>query len=385
MIITIILIVIAIVLFAMTFIKMIKKNSTNYIYLLAIEFIGIFVSFIVLLIGKKISIFGNAFIVIISIIIPAIVLFMEKRGIDIDEIIDTINMKRRGEPSKDQIIETIKKHPKSYAAHKALAEYYEKNKELEKAQDEYYKLINLKPNEYKLYCNLADLQHQNGNDKEAMATLEEVLKLKPDFYEGSMMLGSLLYDNEKFKEALLVYNDILKYKPAEYDIYYALGMTYTRLNDFQSATEFYKKAATLNSLKDISDLCLGQISLIFNDYKTAEEYFFETKDSEDEKISAHSYLYLAKIKLIEGNKEQAIQYTNMALELYPKIIKKIEKEEIFAPILGKINVQKEKRIETKMTQKDEELMNYLSSTFNVVEKLTNNRTTEEIIKEKEIE
>ena len=383
MIFTIFLITTAIALFTITFIKMLNKNSSNYIYLLIMEFIGIFISFIFLFLGKQNNIIENTIIFIFSVFIPSVIFILEKKFVDFDEIVDAMAMKLKKEYSKEELLSIVSKKPRSFIAHKKLAEYYEKNNEKEKALDEYYKLINLKPNEYNTYINIAQIQYELKNTNEAIATLQEALKEKPDFYDGSMLLGSILYENEKFKEALLVYNNILKYKPQEYNIYYCLGMTHTRLNDFQSAKEFYKKAATINSIKDISNLNLGQISLIFNEYDKAEEYFYESKNSEDDKISANAYFYLAKIKMIQNNNNQAIQYLNIATEVYPKIINKIEKEYIFMPILGKIIVQKDKKVKSKITKKEEELVEYLGKTYNVVETLTTNTHQHTINKDRE--
>ena len=144
-------------------------------------------------------------------------------------------------------------------------------------------------------------------------------------------------------------------------------MVYTRLNDFQKAKDCYKKAAIINSLTDISNLNAGQIYMIYKDYTKAEEYFSKTIQSEDDKISAYSYYYLAKIRLIQNNKEQAIQnnkeqaikYINMAIEIYPSIIKRTENDDLFIPILSQIKNQKEKNVETKLEKNQENIVEYL--------------------------
>lgn len=383
MILTILITILSLALFTLTFFKMIKTNSTNYIYLLIVEFIGISIDFIVLFIGKKASRIGNAVAITISIIIPIIVFALEKKGLKFDEIINTMSINIKGAENKEHLLKIIEKTPKSYSAHLKLAEYYEKSGEKNKAQDEYIKVIQIKEDDYKIYCKLARLFHEDKKDDEATETLQMLMKLKPDYYDGAMLLGNILYENEKFKEAILVYNDILKYKPAEFDIYYNLGMTYTRLNDFTNAKECYKKAATVNSLKDISNLTLGEICLLFKEYEEAEKYFFESTNGEDEKVASNSYFYLAKIKMLQNNKEQAIQYLNLALELYPKIIKKIENDEILIPIMGKIDIKGNREVSSKITEKEEEIINYLGNTFNVVETLISNTSKSTIDKDRE--
>lgn len=383
MLLTIVIAILGLAFFTITFLKMIKTNSTSYIYLLIIEFIGILVNFILLFSGKSASGIGNAIVLLISAIIPFIIFKLEKKGIEFDEIINTMRISLNKKQNKEQLLKIIEKNPRSYSAHLKLAEYYEKNEEFNKAQDEYIKVIQIKENDYKAYCKLAKLFYEDKKEQEAIETLQMLLKVKPDYYEGSMMLGNILYETEKYKEALLVYNDILKYKPSEFDIYYHLGMTYTRLNDFTSAKECYKKAATINSLKDISNLTLGEIDLIFKEYEEAEKYFYESINSEDAKISSNAYFYLAKIRLIQNNQEQAIQYSNLAIELYPKIVKKMENDDLFLTILAKINIKNDKKVETKINEKEEDIIDYLGHTFTVVETLTNNTPGITINKEKD--
>lgn len=383
MILTILITLLALAFFTITFFRMIKTNSTNYIYLLVVEFIGISIDFIVLFIGKKASGIGNCIAIIISVIIPMIVFILEKKGLAFDEIINGIKININKNASKEQLLKILEKNPKSYLAHLKLAEYYEKNGEKEKAEDEYIRVIQIKEDDYKTYCKLANLLYEDRKNSEAIETLQMLMKIKPDHYEGAMLLGNILYENDKFKEAILVYNDILKYKPAEFDIYYHLGMTYTRLNDFTNARECYKKAATVNSLKDISNLTLGEICLLFKEYEEAEKHFFESINGDDEKVSANSYFYLAKIKMLQNNREQAVQYLNLAIELYPKIVKKIENDEILIPIMGKINIKGDKEVSSKITEKEEEVINYLGNTFNVVETLISNTSKATIDKDRD--
>lgn len=385
MIFTIITTIVAITVFILTFGKMIKNNSGNYLYVLGIEFIGIVIGFISIILKKEISGIESVVIYVLCVIIPVVMFVLQSKDIDLIQNIKIFFMLKGNKDIKEELIKTTEKYPNNYLAHKKLAEYYEKNHEIEKAEDEYMKMIRINEDDYETYCKLAELCHTNKKEDDAISVLQMLLKNNPEYYKGSILLGDILYENEKFKEAIIVYNEALKYNPAEYDLYYHLGMTYTRLNDFQSANECYKKAATLNSLTDISNLNLGQIHLIFKEYDKAAKYFYEVINSEDEKISANAYYHLAKIKILQKDENQAIQYANIAIETYPKIIRRMEKDDIFMLILGKIDLNKlEKKkgeeIESNITDKEEKIIEYLGKTFNVVETLTNNTISHQEIK-----
>lgn len=372
-----------ITIFIFTFLKMIKKNNSNYFYLILLEFIGILLIFIYILNGIPLNDIVYLIVYLLSVCIPIIINLLEKKGIYIDQIISILKAKKQNDISK--LLDIIDKYPDSFIAHKTLAEIYEEKKEYEKSADEYFRAIQLKENDYKTYINLANMLIKNDSNEQASEVLQKLLSIKPDYIEGTFLLGKIYYEEGKYKEAISVYNQSLNYNPSNYYLYYNLGMVYTRLNDFQKAKDCYKKAAIINSLTDISNLNAGQIYMIYKDYTKAEEYFSETIQSEDDKISAYSYYNLAKIRLIQNNKEQAIKYINMAIEIYPSIIKRVENDDLFIPILAQIKNQKEKDVETKLEKNQENIIKYLGNTFEVVETLTNDVANHKTIEDKEIQ
>lgn len=372
-----------IAIFIFTFLKMIKKNNSNYFYLILIEFFGILLIFIYIFNGIPINAIVYLIVYLLSVCIPIIINLLDKKGIYIDQIISILRAKKQNDISK--LLDIIDKYPESFIAHKVLAEIYEDKKEYEKSADEYFRAIQLKENDYKTYINLANMLIKNNSNEQASEVLQKLLSIKPDYIDGTFLLGKIYYEEGKYKEAISVYNQSLNYNPSNYYLYYNLGMVYTRLNDFQKAKDCYKKAAIINSLTDISNLNAGQIYMIYKDYTKAEEYFSETIQSEDDKISAYSYYYLAKIRLIQNNKEQAIKYINMAIEIYPSIIKRTENDDLFIPILSQIKNKKEKNVETKLEKNQENIVEYLGNTFEVVETLTNDVANHKTIEDKEIQ
>ena len=372
-----------IAIFIFTFLKMIKKNNSNYFYLILIEFFGILLIFIYIFNGIPINAIVYLIVYLLSVCIPIIINLLDKKGIYIDQIISILRAKKQNDISK--LLDIIDKYPESFIAHKVLAEIYEDKKEYEKSADEYFRAIQLKENYYKTYINLANMLIKNNSNEQASEVLQKLLSIKPDYIDGTFLLGKIYYEEGKYKEAISVYNQSLNYNPSNYYLYYNLGMVYTRLNDFQKAKDCYKKAAIINSLTDISNLNAGQIYMIYKDYTKAEEYFSKTIQSEDDKISAYSYYYLAKIRLIQNNKEQAIKYINMAIEIYPSIIKRTENDDLFIPILSQIKNKKEKNVETKLEKNQENIVEYLGNTFEVVETLTNDVANHKTIEDKEIQ
>ena len=69
---------IAIALFTITFLKLIKKNDTTYIYMLVIEFIGIAINFIELFFKVPFHWILKLIMYLLSIILPILLFAMEK-------------------------------------------------------------------------------------------------------------------------------------------------------------------------------------------------------------------------------------------------------------------------------------------------------------------
>lgn len=371
---------VAFTLFIIFFIKMIKKNDTSYIDILILQFIGIFINFVELLFSLKLNLVFYILTYILSIIIPGIILFLEKKkGILFPELLNIIIsnffiIKKDTEKAKKYLLKLIDKYPGSYFGHKKLAEIYENQKNLSNAIDEYVRAIEINTKDYNSYYKIAFFLKELNRNDESIKMLNDLIKIKPDYLEASMLLGDILYEEERFKEAVNVYQDALQYNPGNYDIYYSLGMVYTMLNDFQKAKEYYEKAAEINSLLYNGKFSLAQIAMIYGDLEEAKKLFMECINSE--KIESGSYYYLAQIAMIKGEKENAINYINLAIELDNNIYKKIEGQTLFAPIIKRIKnplsneiINKEKR---KLNQKEEKVQKHLEETFYLVNKLNNN-------------
>ena len=374
--------VISISVFIFTAVKLIKENNSNYIFSLIPEFLGIIINFICIFFSIEPGTILLILMYILSVIIPIILLILERKGINLSELLGIIKASyykknNQYDLAKKQLINNVNRFPNSLLSHEKLGEWYEKNGELEKAEDEYLKVIELKPKKYENYYKLALIYNKDKKKEQAIEVLKDVLKRKEDYLNASIALGDILFETEMFKEAIIVFQDALKYNPGEYKLYYYLGMSYTRINDFPNAKEYYKKAATINSTLNSAKLNLGQISLLFKEYDEAERYFMECIENEDEEIQAESYFYLSKIKLINNENTLAVQYANIALELEPKLIEKMEKDMFFAPILGKLKTKENKIVKTKLTKVEKNIINYLDKTYGVVQTLTLDKSVKE--------
>lgn len=352
-------ITVSVVLFGVIFLRMIRKNETLYIILIALQAIGIAIDGAGLIFNFKINIFIKILIYTISIISPVIVLILEYKNIDIINFIKFAQVNfylSRGntKKAKEILLGIISKNSNNYKAHKYLATIYEKEGGIRKAIDEYVRCIEINKKDYDSYYKVALLLNELEKKDEAIEMLSSLLTKKPDYYNATITLGDLLIEKEQYKDAVSIITEALKYNPESFDLNYALGIAYTMLNDFKSAKECYEKAAELNHLYHNAKYSLAQIALLYKDLDSAEEYFEETLEDED--LQADCYYELAKIKLMRGEKEIAIKYANIAVDIESKrISQKIKKEPLFIPIIAKISIPfnlEEKEELSKLTQNE---------------------------------
>ena len=372
----------AFTLFILMFFKLVRKNDTSYVYLLALQFIGIAINFIELIIGKSFGLFTKLIMYLLSVFLPIFFIWLEHtKKIDFAEVFYTIIEKvsllmGKEEIAKKYLLQLTEKYPNSCEGHKMLAELYEKTEKYELALEEYEKVYDLNHNYKNIYLKIGKLYGNVGREDEAIKIFSDILKKKPDYYEASIILADILNKKQEYKEAAQVYMNALKYKPADYDLYYNLAMTYTMINDFAKAKECYEKAAQINSLLYHAKYSLGQLNLLYGDLDEAEKYFMECIDAEE--VEAGAYYYLARIAMIKGQIDKAKNYANIAIEENPTIYEKMADENIFMPIIDevnkpKINIEDKKKNKKKLLSKKEILIDmHLDNTCKLVGKLNNN-------------
>ena len=334
--------VISFAIFVYMFFRMIKNNDTTYVIILVLEAIGIALNFLEVLFDVKLNIILVILKYILSMMLPIIIVLLERKGMNFDEFLAITRAKfflmlGNDKKAKQILINLVTKRSQSYKAHKMLAQIYELEGGMRKAIDEYVQAVDINKKDYASYYRIAELLNSLDKKDEAAQMLFTLLGKKPEMLEATNLLGEILLEQERYKEAVTIYQEALKFNPLNYDINYNLGIAYTMLNDFQNAKLCYEKAAEINSLSYHAKYYLAEIALIYKELEEAEQKFLEA--IEDEILSADGYLELSKIKLIRGDKESAIKYANIAIDQNAKkIVEKIKNDSIFIPIIARISI-----------------------------------------------
>lgn len=373
-------IIIAFALFVYMFYQLIKKNDTKYVPILAIEALGIGIDFVQLYFADEdIGVLTRIIIYTLSIIIPVLVIVLEKVNNNFSEMINSFIARvylvfGNTKAAKNMLLKLVTEYPESYIGHKLLAQIYEKEGGQRKAVDEYVQAIDINKQDYNSYYKVANLLTDLDKKDEAAKMLTSLLDKKPDYTEATISLGDLLIEQENYKEAVNIYTEALKYAPTSYDLNYNLGIVYTMLNDFPNAKLYYEKAAELNTIVYNTKYSLAEIAMIYKELEEAEQYFWQT--IEDEELGADAYLELAKIYILKNDKEQAIKYANVAIQEAPKrIVEKIQKDVTFAIIISKLSIPFNLEIEGeeekthKLTPKELKAKEHLEQMVEITKKI----------------
>ena len=237
--------------------KLIKKNDTTYLFVLISQAIGIALNFIQILF----NVLNGAFFVVIAyllcIIIPALILALEIKGLNASEYLSVGVSKiliffGKRKKAKDILNNLVSKYDKSYLGHKTLAEIYQEEGGMRKAIDEYVKVLDIRSNDYKSYFKISKLLNDLGKKDEAIEMLKILSKQKPELYEPGKMLGDLLLEKESFKEAIYAYTQAIKADLEKAEAYFELAKINMMKNQKNKAildlnkllkidTSYYKK------------------------------------------------------------------------------------------------------------------------------------------------
>ncbi|MCL2341950.1 MAG: tetratricopeptide repeat protein [Firmicutes bacterium] len=353
--------------------KMIYKNDTAYLIVLLVQALGILINLIQILFGVLNNAFFTGVCYIFCIIIPALIILLEIKGINFSEIMYLTAARGyqlfgNNKLAKDILINLVTKYSRSYYGHKWLAEIYEKEGGMRKAIDEYVKVLDIRKDDYKSYFKISILLNDLGKKDESIQMLKILTKKKPEIYEAAEMLGNLYLEKERFNEALDLYMQALKIYPDKYEIYYNLGIVYTRMNDFEMAKEYYEKAAELNSDFVNSRYRLGQIALLYRDIDGAEDNFLNSLNGETE---AEASLELSKIYALKNEPERSLKYANRAVDLEPELYKKVQEEPLLFSVKKDVVPPSEEMAKKKdvLSHKEKMVNEYLQDTYNLTKKI----------------
>ncbi len=338
--------------------------------------------------NAQVGIFAKILVYIFAIILPLIIIIYEiVTGKNYSEslVITIANYflkKGNSKKAKEILIRNIRKNPKSYIMHKKLGEIYEKEGGIRRAIYEYLTVIEINKVEYETMLKIISLLEVLDQKEEAIELLDRLITLQKGYPEAYIRYAELLEEKDFKKDAVKVYLEGIKYNPDNFILHYNLATLYVKLDEYSMAKTCLQEAIRINPKSYITMLNLAQVLLIEQDYEGAKSYLDEAL--KDEKIRDIVYYEYAKIEMLEEQKEEALTMLNMALDINPDIIEKINNNEIFKDIRQDtiVKVQLVKNERPKLNIKSVEMINKLEETLEIAVALGQNE--KKVIRETKI-
>lgn len=338
--------------------------------------------------NAQVGVFERTFVYIFAIILPLIIIIYEIiTGTNYSEslVITIANYclkKGNSKKAKEILIRNIRKNPKSYIMHKKLGQIYEKEGGIRRAIYEYLTVIEINKVEYETMLKIISLLEVLDQKEEAIELLDRLITLQKGYPEAYIRYAELLEEKDFKKDAVKVYLEGIKYNPDNFILHYNLATLYVKLDEYSMAKTCLQEAIRINPKSYITMLNLAQVLLIEQDYEGAKSYLDEAL--KDEKIRDIVYYEYAKIEMLEEQKEEALTMLNMALDLNPDIIEKINNNEIFKDIRQDtiVKVQLVKNERPKLNIKSVEMINKLEETLEIAVALGQNE--KKVIRETKI-
>lgn len=335
-----VLLIVSSIIFILNLFYLIRKPEKyrNIFLVISVIFILPVLYFVV----KKIDVplFLSILNIVFSIIAPLVIFILHICGVEIDEYFLMFDknlylMMGKNRKAKDRLNSYIKNNPKSYIAHREIAQLYEKEGGVRKAIEEYVKSIEINRKDYKSLYSITKLLEYLDKKDEAIELLKHLLEIKDDYIEAYILLGDLLVEKGKRKEAIYMYENAFLHNPNSFVIAYNLASEYVFLNSFIKAENILRKAIEIEE-DFYAKYNLAQILFIEKNYQESKELFEETLVFP--LLEDISNFELARISILEGRKEKAIEYLNEALNINPDLIHRLNEEEIFDEISEEIEV-----------------------------------------------
>ncbi|WP_456396114.1 tetratricopeptide repeat protein [Desulfurobacterium sp.] len=171
----------------------------------------------------------------------------------------------------------------------------------------------IKANDEKSLRLLGKLFIMNGLDKQATSTFLKLTE-KSDKPEDYIICGKLLIKQKRYKEAIRALKKGLRIAPENPLLNFLTGYSYYKLKQYKKAKKYLIKAARLNPEIDDAYQFLGKIYQKTHDKKI--KMFFE-KLCKNKNVPLSVLRELARIYIIDGEKEKAVKVLNKIVEKEP--------------------------------------------------------------------
>lgn len=183
-------------------------------------------------------------------------------------------------------------------------------------QAEYYyrKALNNDPDNCTYLMNLSDSIIKQGELNKAAEILNKIIEIDSKYYQAYNSLGVIYLKQKKYEEADILFEKSIDIKGDFWEAYQNLGACFERMNKNSEAVEVYKHVLELNASSSKTAIKLSNIFMDEGKFQESENFLNQLSSDSDRETRNISFVNLGVSKLKQGNLDESITYSKMALE-----------------------------------------------------------------------
>jgi tetratricopeptide (TPR) repeat protein len=203
--------------------------------------------------------------------------------------------------------------PDSFIALANLCYIQNRYDEMEKAAQ---KAVENNPESAVAYYLLAKAVKEGGNDIMCIAHLTKAVSLKPDFVEALLLRAEVLMNMQQLTEAAKDVEAALEAAPDDESAVLMNGRLKETQGKIDEAEQCYRQVIEGNPFSEQAFVSLGQ--LYIGQKRITDAIFLFDEAIELNPEFAKAYFERGRAKLLNGDKEGAMEDSRKAMELQPK-------------------------------------------------------------------
>jgi eukaryotic-like serine/threonine-protein kinase len=198
------------------------------------------------------------------------------------------------------------------------------------AEMEFKRAMDLNPNDAEAHRTYANFLAALGRQPEAQAEIQQARELDPLYITTAITGGWVLYFARQYDSAVQECQAALELDPNSAGGYDCLGSAYLAKGSYEQAIDASKKAVSLSENAPARSIGLGEAYALAGKKAEAREILRQLRER-----SSHAYVspvFLARLELASGNREQALAHLEQAYRSRDQYVVWLRAERAFDPL-----------------------------------------------------
>lgn len=198
----------------------------------------------------------------------------------------------------------------------SIGEAFEDNQYLNEAFEIYQGAYKKFKHENELLLRMGDNRCRTGNVEDCIKYYKASLDIDPFQTSVWFNIGLAYNMMQEYEHAIDAYNFALAIEPDLSEAIFNKGNALCMLERYTEAIECYAEHIKANPQNPIAKCYIGDCYLKMEEIDTAETYFLEANKINP---TAEAYVGLASISIYKGQDKEALEYSQMALDIAPDL------------------------------------------------------------------